>query len=426
MPVKTHSIRIGGNAEQRSYVRSQTPPDWIAAGNNWAVRTNSVTTGANLLDWKDRIRLCQSATTGLSGVRYRYEGKDIQWVRTVSTRTFAGYNPQNDSIYESRGQLNGVEHPTAPTLSLSFANNAALMKFVKRAIAEQQSMQGCVFIGEIREALHMIRSPFKSLRKGLGDHFSAVEQRARRMRKGGKLKTLRETKRMVADSYLEVMFGLRPLLSDIDSGMKALAELSRSVPFAKRLNAAGEDKRMLNPVKQESSMAGQKFVRYTYQQDEAHVRYTGALSVRAPSVQEQFGLKMADMVPALWELIPWSFVADYFTNLGEIITACSFNTSDLRWVEKGTKSSRANVSVLTFHGPIPEQFNVKWIVDSAGRNAETKSIYELVERQNYTGLSLVPSLEFQIPGMSMKWLNLAALGASHRSSSNRVYRPFRR
>lgn len=55
------------------------------------------------------------------------------------------------------------------------------------------------------------------------------------------------------------------------------------------------------------------------------VRYRGRIDaqVDAPvwNNLDLFGFSAKEFVPTLWELLPWSFLVDYFTNVGDILDA---------------------------------------------------------------------------------------------------------
>jgi hypothetical protein len=68
------------------------------------------------------------------------------------------------------------------------------------------------------------------------------------------------------------------------------------------------------------------------------IRYKGAViaQVKGPSWQNDdlFGFNPQNFIPAAWELLPWSFLADYFTNIGDILTASIVSTKHLAYTNR--------------------------------------------------------------------------------------------
>jgi hypothetical protein len=61
-----------------------------------------------------------------------------------------------------------------------------------------------------------------------------------------------------------------------------------------------------------------------------------------------FGFTPSEFVPTAWELMPWSFLVDYFTNIGDILTSSVTDTSSVRWVNRSiikTSTLKARIAV---------------------------------------------------------------------------------
>lgn len=58
---------------------------------------------------------------------------------------------------------------------------------------------------------------------------------------------------------------------------------------------------------------------------EVSVSYQGAvrLKIGTPRSSFEFGATFPDFIPAAWELMPWSFLIDYFSNVGQIINSAA-------------------------------------------------------------------------------------------------------
>jgi hypothetical protein len=123
------------------------------------------------------------------------------------------------------------------------------------------------------------------------------------------------------------------------------------------------------------------------------------------------GFRWEDFIPTVWELIPYSFLVDYFTNIGDVLSAWSHQDFGQRWacktvittVDRQVAGQRLNSnaeSALSL-GQLDE-------IDFDKYNVTRR--YKEVVRDLYTG-DFVPSLAFEVPGIgSLKWINVGALG----------------
>lgn len=286
-----------------------------------------------------------------------------------------------------------------------------------------------VFLGEIREAIHMIRNPAAGLsRLILGEQYSSTKRnlwaasKPNRKRKRQSSPSKREIKRSVsgamAESWLENSFGWQPFISDIQSGAVALAKLNvdpQYIPF--RVTGKAKSKPV---VVNNGDWSTSGFVAYT----ETLIRVTtaekhyygevrnslansnGGLSAAIDNLgryASAFGLTKAEFVPTVWELIPFSFLVDYFSNVGDILSQTAVDVgrvnrlSSTRVFQKTTRVMQSNFRCFDTRGRASGGMPDAYIVDKT------------VDR--VPGFDLVPaSLRFEFPGThSQKWFNIGAL-----------------
>jgi hypothetical protein len=119
-----------------------------------------------------------------------------------------------------------------------------------------------------------------------------------------------------------------------------------------------------------------------------------------------FGVDWRELVLTGWELIPYSFLVDYFTNIGEILEAHSLAVSNFHWknvtirrIGTAVKSSRYKPKVLSEY-----QSYSDFGVSPCSISAQSK----IVSRAPHMG-PLIPTLEFSVPWTGKRWLNMAAL-----------------
>lgn len=277
----------------------------------------------------------------------------------------------------------------------------ALRKIVREASNRITPFQSGIFLGELHKTLHMIRRPVNSLMKLMHDYQRAVMKRAR-----GKLSVDR-LKRVINDTYLEYTYGWRPLFMDVDNGMQALATYASSNPFhVERVTKYGWDEAVTVDSDQSSLTSINVLTKWELKSTErcrvsAGIRvYTdGSLTGSAWT----FGLNIDQFAPTAWELLPYSFLVDYFTNIGTIIDAWSVVNGNLAFACYGRKrADEARILSQSLIDPgypyqldsfVPQQFHV---VDT------------FYERTSLT--SIIPDFRFRLPGFgSWQSLNTAAI-----------------
>jgi hypothetical protein len=123
------------------------------------------------------------------------------------------------------------------------------------------------------------------------------------------------------------------------------------------------------------------------------------------AVQQSWGLGTRDFIPTIYELIPYSFLVDYFVNIGEILNAWSFNQADLAW-HNDTNREVFDTSVQVIPRVAKDE-NGFTTLDShvVLQNSFIRTV-TFVRRSDPLGL---PSLAFRFPGLGTKALNIAAL-----------------
>lgn len=306
-----------------------------------------------------------------------------------------------EALYATDAYGNSI--PLADDTLITEVDQKVLAGFLKKCKGIQTQFSGGVFLGELRETLQLLRRPAAGLR----DLVSVYVRNCRR-----DLRKVREElllKRRLADSWLEFQFGAKPFISDIESASAALANL--------------KDRRPLVPVSyrfsKESLTTVTKFDTLLYDipvtvEVIRGCKYTrrikGSVACETeggPLLRERFFGHIQDFVPTVYELIPYSFLVDYFTNLGEIIECWSFCQADLAWfcstkrMEPFCTSSIKSIPVKTKFGlPVTQQSCTPATADYRTINFSRDA------------LSLgLPAFGFKLPGTSTKFLNIGALAS---------------
>lgn len=371
--------------------------------------TNSVSKAGPLPNWRSLISTGQNATTSMSGSEtvVALEPGSCYWERR---HRFSPY-PTGYRKYSAYGQLTGIGVPAMVLdRSESTADNRALSKYYSNLAAVETKFKGLVFAGELKESLAMIRHPAAALRRGISNYLSTAKRRGRKAKK-----TRRES--VVRATWLEYSFGWRPLINDIDSAITAFYSSDSVRPIFEMVKGSGRDKGVVNDTSYQLSNGPLIWSLRKLTTEEVFVQYYGIYQSRGSGVPNlhTYGFRPAEFVPTLWELIPYSFLVDYFSNIGEIVSSWSYRTIGTNWTarlirrEGVIKSYQSNV----------DHFNTQdgtYNYEQRGSVGSQTNTYKSFVRTPSVTPGL-PSLELQVPGKWTQWANLSALSAAHQSAS---------
>jgi hypothetical protein len=357
-----------------------------------------------LPNYKAVIEAGGNATTSFAGTKSDVIG--------AFGDSFVSYQfPGGDFTTESgRGAISTPTFSDASYPSLTSANNAALRSFYSSARSAVTSMEGMTAIGELRETLQMIKRPASALRKGLDEYLNA-------------LKKVRSAppasrRRALSGTYLEYAFGWLPLINDVEDGLKAYSKLGTQ----QRTRVRGEgntssQNRLVNARRQlidgNYTYATSNLTDFAESDVFIYGEVIGRFETGANprSVADSFGFRLDEFAPTAWELLPWSFLVDYFTNIGDIVSAASYLNANLAWCGRTTRQGIRRIETHDVDTPYIKSLLASSYRGSGGRyRYETK--HSSVSRASYS--PTVPTLEISIPGISSKWTNIAALVAQRK------------
>lgn len=375
------------------------------------VTLTSTKTSVEKPNWKSLVKNHQQAGTPRTIVVSRSRGgfgvAIERWWRIVN-------GVRVDQYVEEVGQLWSPSSQLSSPATNAAADNEARMRFYKAAKSAQTAFRSLTVVGELAETLRMLRNPGRALRRGLDDYVTAVNKRSRRAKRSS-------LNRIVSETWLEHVFGWQPLISDIKSGGEALnRRLNRFAGNYTRISGSGGYNTSTFSTLDQVARPYITVYYRTLTLDKVSVRYYGQIrSVCENPIEADmtlFGANWREIVPTAWELIPYSFLVDYFTNIGDVLDAWSVRASDIAWASSSTHRIRrryvrdefvskgALEATVTVHGWTDRYINTSPFVN------ETKTI----ERAPHT--PSLPTLRLEIPGMGTKWINMSALlGARNRT-----------
>lgn len=366
--------------------------------------------GTRLSSWRRNIREGKSATTALQAWKTDTSTKS----GSMSTLTVSNH-PELTGVYSAtisvKGSIVRVPSPTSydiTSASPERSKSNALKELIQAFNDEVRPFQGGVFIGELRETLHSIRHPAQKLREGVSSYLSACKKGR------GRTRSPKSKRRFLSQTWLEYSFGWRPLFHDIDSGAKALARINADLArYLIPIRGFGKDESMLPTVGGAGEDYGHLRARWNVEKIETiSDRFYGAIwsrpdqaALMSPSL---LGFNPSQFVPTIWELIPFSFLVDYFTNIGSILDGWSVQKVNFAWLSRTTRTEIIHRSVD--HRFEFDQLN-NFFYSRYGSGSIGNAVYRriFVNRDNYTD-SVIPDFQLTVPGFtSTKWLNIAAL-----------------
>lgn len=407
----------------------------------------------------EQIRKKQNATTPYERTETRYTrtsgSYEIRWVLSGSTHRrcrASGMIVDGNTAY-----LN-----TVALASASSAQSKALAKFISRANNELRATQSLVSIGELRETIHAIRHPLESLKSGLSEYLLAAKHAAGKARsrprkarvaklqlgkdidrdlvdrgvllvRKGRAKRQKATLPVVSHSraiqdaisgtYLEYANGWNPLIRDIVSYSRTLAEHFAAPGVGHvRINAKAEAEPSMTSTLVLTSLSSGEYDAHHSTKKAVSCRYVGEVIVSHTGSSQDLlrscGFSLKEFVPAMWELLPMSYVSDYFWNMGNILDAFAFNWANVAWVSRSTRF-RSTTKVTGI--------NVRRGIGQPQVSASGNLGSLVVEQLKWTRdkpVSPMPSLAFRLPGSHLfsRLANTTSLLMQANSTSRQISR----
>lgn len=189
------------------------------------------------------------------------------------------------------------------------------------ANAHQPKVLGGELVSDINATLSMLRRPFSGAQDLL--------KRMHKFRLKRKGKTAVMALKASKDAWLEYRYGWKPLLLDADATMHAVAERILSerkqrlvARCSEQLATTRSSQFTMAPLWDPAVWQGSGTVA-TNSQVVAHagVIYDVDMSTGISLTNADFGTRPSDLPSTVWEIIPYSFVLDWFVNVGDWIQA---------------------------------------------------------------------------------------------------------
>lgn len=243
-------------------------------------------------------------------------------------------------------------------------------------------LMGGELAATLNQTIGMLRRPFH----GAIDLCAKMHKyRAKRLGK-----TARSATKATADAWLEYRYGWKPLIGDtqsiIDASHKLVAQVGK-----RRLTARASEEIKFElsdpfemPIYPPLKAVGVRTAR-GHEQAHAGVIYEAKPQTKVQQLTAMLGLRPQDVPATLWELTPWSFVVDWFVNVGPWLRAVTPNPEVTvlgNWV---TYVSRRT---MTYSGMLTYTWNGTFTYPMPGMS----NGYDFVERKVNQPLTTTPVL----------------------------------
>lgn len=358
----------------------------------------------DLPNWRDLIKSGQDATTGLTGVRTTYGGGTVSMTLTYP---ISGSDPIAAEHHHTRRI---VCDPVISAASSITSGNQAYGRLQAKILQSTQQMNAMVTLGELAETINMLKSPLSSLRNGYWDYINNVQRQMKGL-KTSKRFSANAVKDTITGTYLEAVMAWRPLINDINQMARAIGRINEK-RTALRFTGKGIDEKASTSSKFEQATGTNiHFVVNEFHLARHSTTYVVAfkpefLGNTRHNVGALFGFVPENFIPTAYALLPYSWLLDYFVNVGQLISSvCS--PSYAPWYAFKTTESIQGLTLE--YAPRTEYILAHNNgVKISGGNGATYSQIRKVSRSKLTGMP-APTLEFKIPNSLSQVLNIGAL-----------------
>lgn len=215
------------------------------------------------------------------------------------------YGFEYNELRDGAGQL------TSPAiLHVDVERLIALANTTACGNVSSSTASGLLMLGEAGKTLSMLRNPLQATLKYLkGNPMPRNAAGIKNSAKG--------LGNAASSQYLTWYYGLLPFIKDIEDVMKALSTPSDP----ERLTARGHAVDSKLTIGSSVEVGGcTKYIYHTERLEKVEIR-AGTLYEPNADIGRVWGVRLSDIPETALELLPWSFVADWFLNLSDMVKA---------------------------------------------------------------------------------------------------------
>lgn len=202
---------------------------------------------------------------------------------------------------------------------------------------------GLLELAEFNKTLKLLRSPILDLENQVLDAQRSWRKHNRRVTRSRR-KSLRQ---FIADNWLKYRYGFTPLVLSSQELLELAFGEKKAPRLTARSSSSGESE-----ASDVSDTVGASFdVTSTIQASNSFSVRAGVLYEHEFSVVQDSGLSLRELPSVAWELIPFSFVADWFVNVGDLIQAVT-PKAGLNVLASWHTIQKEKISTLVWNGSL--------------------------------------------------------------------------
>lgn len=313
--------------------------------------------------------------------------------------------------------------PLSDSASESYAKAAA--DYYGQLSSLRKDISGQQALAELGKTIEFLKSPFRSgidllvqaLQKG------AKVQRNNRYKAKGKgrrkapapqpsLDGERRIARNIGGQWLEIRFGLLPLLYDIKGVMDTLKRKASGIDV-RQYKAYGQAERSKITRTEISDLYGVSLLtdKILVRKSKTYFHFgymhkiLNDVDARISAFEEGF-LDIRDLPSTVWEITPFSWLVDYWINIGSIIEATFADVSNVVYVSKSVIDEYKQ----TFHVHTPRPLASRFVVTEFSPWVASFTSRHVTRTSGPVG---IPPLVLTRPRSPIQLLNMAALLAGN-------------
>lgn len=372
--------------------------------------------GNELPNFKQAILNKENATTALSAEQWSVKAEACLLEFSEYGTSLYSDNSGGFALSAIAGRLPS----TTDAYVVSVSEARCLQRYFGKLRELRSPLQGQVLLGEIGQTVNLLRNPFKTgvklLEGFLIKRKKQVASCRNRLRNAKLSKRERETlldwlrrnAGNVGDEWLEIRFGLLPLISDAGNLVDLLTSKCeyddvksyRCYGKAETAVSSQQSWSAVYGVQQLTTMTlktvAESIIRFGYR-----TRVSSFDEERLRMARESF-LNLRDLPSTAWELLPFSFLVDYFVNVGSIIESVFESQENVVWTSKSTVSTDCSEAYGFKALPLAQRYVVRRFVPA---NCQIKR-RRVIRSTQPAG---IPPVTFALPRSDIKLANIAAL-----------------
>lgn len=355
-------------------------------------------------EWKHQVAEFENAATPMEGVQTLI--RQVRPCRSHFQSTSAFPHLNWETFLTAFPRMEVKSQYQLMTYPLGDSAELALSHLHNKLNSAFQAIMAGVIAGESRETIGMIRDRGNKIGSGLHRHLGGVKKS---LLKIPKARRAAQVVKIAADSWLEYSFGWAPFVADIESAI----DYANTTRPDKRVVVATSDSRDASHYNCEENHPWGGITWTVRDSMDVSVRYYAGVKAkdsREGRRYQKLGIAPENWLPTLYELIPFSFLVDYFANLDAIVSAIGNYFIDVRWVNRVDRK----VQLLEASNP----GTTCWESRYAQTGHALTEVQPTVIKRKYVKRTPdvqagIPSLVFSLPGSLRQVINMIALAAAH-------------